>query len=222
LLDTAAFDLAALEERKRATQDALTRAAAALSARRRKAATRLGKEVGKLLPGLGLPTGQVTIGVEPGPVGPEGADQVAFLVQLNPGLEARPLAQVASGGELSRLMLALKVVLAAHDTVPTLVFDEVDQGVGGDVGQHVAEALAQVAATRQVLVVTHLPAIAARAHHHLRVRKQVTKGTTTVAVEALDGEAREHEVARMLGDAGDRALRSHAATLLRTAETRRR
>ncbi|HEX9633465.1 MAG TPA: DNA repair protein RecN [Gemmatimonadales bacterium] len=222
LLDTAAFDLAALEERKRATQDALTRAAAALSARRRKAATRLGKEVGKLLPGLGLPTGQVTIGVEPGPVGPEGADQVAFLVQLNPGLEARPLAQVASGGELSRLMLALKVVLAAHDTVPTLVFDEVDQGVGGDVGQHVAEALAQVAATRQVLVVTHLPAIAARAHHHLRVRKQVTKGTTTVAVEALDGEAREHEVARMLGDAGDRALRSHAAALLRTAEPRRR
>ena len=221
LLDTAAFDLAALDERKRETQAALGKATAALSAKRRKAAGRLAKEVGKLLPGLGLPTGQVTISVEPGPVGPDGADTVAFLVQLNPGLDARPLAQVASGGELSRLMLALKVVLAAHDTVPTLVFDEVDQGVGGDVGQHVAEALAQVAGTRQVLVVTHLPAIAARAHHHLCVRKQVARGMTSVEVEALDGEAREQEVARMLGDAGDRALRSHAATLLRTGGTGR-
>jgi DNA repair protein RecN (Recombination protein N) len=222
LLDTAAFDLAALDERKQETHAALETATAALSAKRRKAAGRLAREVAKLLPGLGMPTGQVKVSVEPGPVGPDGADQVAFLVQLNPGLEARPLAQVASGGELSRLMLALKVVLAAHDTVPTLVFDEVDQGVGGDVGQHVAEALAQVAATRQVLVVTHLPAIAARAHHHLRVRKQVTKGTTTVDVEALDGDAREQEVARMLGDPADRALRSHAAALLRTAGTHRR
>jgi DNA repair protein RecN (Recombination protein N) len=220
LLDTAAFDRAALEERKRETQAALATTTAALSAKRKKAAGRLAKEVGRLLPGLGMPTGQVTIGVEPGPAGPDGADHVAFLVQLNPGLEARPLAQVASGGELSRLMLALKVVLAAHDTVPTLVFDEVDQGVGGDVGQHVADALAQVAGTRQVLVVTHLPAIAARAHHHLCVRKQVARGTTTVAVEALAGEAREREVARMLGDADDRALRSHAADLMRKAVRR--
>jgi DNA repair protein RecN (Recombination protein N) len=220
LLDTAAFDLAALEERKRDTQEVLARATAALSAKRRKAAGRLGKEVGRLLPGLGMPTGAVTVSVEPGPVGPDGADQVAFLVQLNPGLEARPLAQVASGGELSRLMLALKVVLAAHDTVPTLVFDEVDQGVGGDVGQHVAEALAQVAGSRQVLVVTHLPAIAARAHHHLCVRKQVARGTTTVDVQALEGDAREREVARMLGDAADRTLRSHAAELIRRAESR--
>jgi len=216
LLDTAAFDRAALDERKRETAAALDRAAAALSAKRRKAAGRLGKAVGRLLPGLGLPTGQVSVAVEPGPVGPEGADRVAFLVALNPGLEARPLAQVASGGELSRIMLALKVVLAAHDTVPTLVFDEVDQGVGGDVGQHVAEALAEVAGTRQVLVVTHLPAIAARADHHLCVRKQVARGTTTVEVEALHGDAREREVARMLGDPSDRALRTHAAALLRT------
>jgi DNA repair protein RecN (Recombination protein N) len=148
-------------------------------------------------------------------VGPEGADQVTFLVQLNPGLDARPLAQVASGGELSRLMLAFKVVLAAHDTVPTLVFDEVDQGVGGDVGQQVAAALGQVAATRQVLVVTHLAAIAARADHHLCVRKQVSRDATTVRVDRLDGTAREQEVARMLGDAADGALRSHAAALIR-------
>jgi DNA repair protein RecN (Recombination protein N) len=118
---------------------------------------------------------------------------------------------------LSRIMLALKVVLAAHDTVPTLVFDEVDQGIGGDVAQHVAEALGAVAATRQVLVVTHLAAIAARAAHHLQVRKHVAQGTTTVAVEAIAGERREGEVARMLGDAADRALRAHAKDLLRKA-----
>lgn len=221
LLDTAAFDRAALEERQRDTQAALTRTTGALSAKRRKAAGKLAREVTRLLPGLGMPTGQLTVSVEPGPVGPDGADQVSFLVQLNPGLDARPLAQVASGGELSRLMLSLKVVLAAHDTVPTLVFDEVDQGVGGDVGQHVAEALAQVAASRQVLVVTHLPAIAARAHHHLCVRKQVARGTTTVDVQALRDDAREQEVARMLGNAADQALRSHAASLLRTAGARR-
>ncbi|MDH4044249.1 MAG: DNA repair protein RecN [Gemmatimonadota bacterium] len=215
LLDTAAFDLAALEERKRDADATLTQATAALSAKRKKAAGRLAREVGKLLPDLGMPTGVVTVEVQAGPVGPDGADQVTFLVQLNPGLEARPLADVASGGELSRLMLALKVVLAAHDRVPTLVFDEVDQGVGGDVGQHVADALVRVADTRQVLVVTHLAAIAARADHHLRVRKQVARGVTAVEVEALGGEVREQEVARMLGDAGDRALRTHAADLLR-------
>lgn len=215
LLDTAAFDLAALEQRKRDTDATLAKATALLSAKRKKAAGRLGREVGKLLPGLGMPTGVVTVDVQPGPVGPDGADHVTFLVQLNPGLEARPLADVASGGELSRLMLALKVVLAAHDRVPTLVFDEVDQGVGGDVGQRVADALARVAGTRQVLVVTHLAAIAARANHHLRVQKKVAHGITTAEVEALAGEVREQEVARMLGDAGDRALRTHAADLLR-------
>jgi DNA repair protein RecN (Recombination protein N) len=114
-------------------------------------------------------------------------------------------------------MLAFKVVLAAHDTVPTLVFDEVDQGVGGDVGQQVATALSQVAESRQVLVVTHLAAIAARADHHLCVRKRVIRDATTVRVEALEGGVRELEVARMLGDATDGALRSHAAELIRRA-----
>ncbi len=213
-LDTAALDLAALRERRAATAAHLERAAAALSAKRRKAAARLGRDVGKLLPGLGMPRGRVDIDVSPRPVGSEGADDVTFLVQLNPGLEARPLAQVASGGELSRLMLALKVVLAAHDTVPTLVFDEVDQGVGGDVGQQVAEALARVALTRQVLVVTHLAPIAAAAGHHVRVSKAVARGTTVVDVSVLNDEDREAEVARMLGDPNDGALRKHAAGLL--------
>jgi len=215
LLDTAAFDLDTLRTRREEADAALTSAAAALSTKRRKAAPRLAREVTRLLPGLGMPSGKVTVEIEAAPVGPDGADQVTFLVQLNPGLDARPLAQVASGGELSRLMLAFKVVLAAHDTIPTLVFDEVDQGIGGDVGQHVATALREVAGTRQVLVVTHLAPIAARAHHHLRVRKLVIRDISTAQVEVLDGEARELEVARMLGDAGDKALRIHAVELLK-------
>jgi DNA repair protein RecN (Recombination protein N) len=217
LLDTAAFDLETLRTRRAEADGALERAAAALSGKRRKAAVKLAREVARLLPGLGMPTGKVQVDVQDASVGPEGADQVTFLVQLNPGLDARPLAQVASGGELSRLMLAFKVVLAAHDTVPTLVFDEVDQGVGGDVGQQVAAALSQVAESRQVLVVTHLAAIAARADHHLCVRKRVIRDATTVRVEVLEGGVRELEVARMLGDATDGALRSHAAELIRRA-----
>jgi DNA repair protein RecN (Recombination protein N) len=215
LLETADWDLAQLKERREAAETALKTATDALSARRRKAAGTLAREVSRLLPGLGLPNGKVVVQVEPGPVTADGADQVTFLVELNVGMEARPLAQVASGGELSRLTLAFKVVLAAHDAVPTLVFDEVDQGIGGEVGQQVAEALARVAATRQVLVITHLPQIAARADHHLKVVKREVGGRSTAAVEPLMAEARELEIARMLGDPDDRALRSHAAQLLR-------
>jgi DNA repair protein RecN (Recombination protein N) len=215
LLDTADLDLAQLKETREAAERALSAAAEALRLKRHRAAGRLAKAVSGLLPGLGLPSGKVLVRVEPGPVTAEGADLVTFLVELNVGLEARPLAQVASGGELSRLTLAFKVVLAAHDAVPTLVFDEVDQGIGGEVGQQVADALARVAATRQVLVITHLAQIAARADHHLKVVKRVVEGRSTAAVEVLAGDARELEIARMLGDPDDRALRRHAADLLK-------
>jgi DNA repair protein RecN (Recombination protein N) len=215
LLDTADHDLARLTERREAADRALEAAAGALSAKRQKAAGKLGKEVSRLLPGLGLPNGKVIVRVDPGPVTADGADEVTFLVELNVGIEARPLAQVASGGELSRVTLACKVVLAAHDAIPTLVFDEVDQGIGGEVGQQVADALARVAATRQVLVITHLAQIAARADHHLKVVKRVVGGLSTAAVEVLDDEGRELEIARMLGDPDDRALRKHAGDLLR-------
>ena len=215
LLDTADLDLAQLKERREAADRELAAAAEALSVKRRKAAGKLAKEVSRLLPGLGLPNGKALVRVEPGPVAADGADVVTFLVELNVGMDARPLAQVASGGELSRLTLACKVVLAAHDAVPTLVFDEVDQGIGGEVGQQVAEALARVAANRQVLVITHLAQIAARADHHLKVVKRAVGGLSTAAVETLGAEARELEIARMLGDPDDRALRVHAADLLK-------
>jgi len=139
-------------------------------------------------------------------------------VKLNEGLDARPLARVASGGELSRLMLTLKVVLAAHDVVPTLVFDEVDQGIGGEVGGRVGEALMDVSREgRQALVITHLPQIAVYADQHLVVAKGKKGGIATSDVEVVAGESRVKEVARMLGDADMATARRHAVELLKTA-----
>ena len=193
----------------------LLEACAALTRKRRAAAARLAKAVEQLLPGLGLPGGKFLVEVKAleSPTG-SGADQVAFLVQLNVGLDARPLAQVASGGELSRLMLALKVVLAAHDAVPTLVFDEIDSGVGAEVGAQVADALAKVGESRQVLVITHLAQIAARARHHVKVTKAPKRGVATADVSVLDAQERIDEVARLLGGVKDPSLRQHAEELL--------
>ena len=141
------------------------------------------------------------------------------MIRLNRGMAAQSLARVASGGELSRLMLALKVVLARHDAVPTLVFDEIDQGIGGEVGARVGEALSQIAAGHQVLVITHLPQIAARADHHLRVAKATRSGIATSDVTTLHGEDRVLELARMLGDGEDDAARRLAVSLLRGVTT---
>ena len=215
LLDTAELDLKALGGRRATAEAALERAAAALTARRADGAARLARGVNRLLPQLGLPGGKLSVALEPlGAVGAHGAESVAFLVQLNVGHEARPLARSASGGELSRIMLALKVLLARHDAVPTLVFDEVDQGIGGETGAEVGAALADVAAGHQVLVITHLPQIAARADRHLAVSKAARAGIATSTVEVLHGEDRVGELARMLGDAEGDAARRHAQALL--------
>ncbi len=217
-LDTADGDLSALGERRATVERELVEACEALTRKRRTAAARLSRAVEALLPGLGLPGGKFLVELKAleSPTG-SGADQVAFLVQLNVGLDARPLAQVASGGELSRLMLALKVVLADHDAVATLVFDEIDAGVGAEVGTQVAEALARVGRSRQVLVITHLAQIAARGAHHVRVTKSPRRGVATADVTVLEPAARIDEVARLLGNAKDQALRSHAEELLNRA-----
>ncbi len=215
LLDTAEFDLERLRERRVEADQSLAAAAKDLSAKRKKVAGALSKTVERLLPGLGMPEGRFQTEVRSAATTTAfGADDVVFMVQLNPGLEARPLAQVASGGELSRLMLALKVVLAGHDAIPTLVFDEVDQGIGGEVAVKVADALAEVGTSRQVLVITHLPAIAARASHHVSIAKRARGGIATADVTVLTGERRVDEVARMLGDAKDRVVRRHAEELV--------
>jgi DNA repair protein RecN (Recombination protein N) len=215
LLDTADVDLRAIGARRAAAAAALTSAADALSRSRRDGADRLSRAVTRLLPRLGLPAGRLAVELEPlTEVAGSGAEAVVFTVRLNAGLDPRPLARSASGGELSRIMLALKVVLARHDAIATLVFDEVDQGIGGEIGGQVGEALAEVAVRRQVLVITHLPQIAARADHHLVVSKAARRGLATSDVRAVHGEDRIDELARMLGDAEGDAARRHAVALL--------
>jgi DNA repair protein RecN (Recombination protein N) len=223
LLDTADLDLRAIAARRAAAEGALASAAAALSERRGEAGDRLARGVNRLLPQLGLPRGK--LGVElarwPEPSS-HGHEAVQLTVRLNVGLDAKPLARVASGGELSRLMLALKVVLARHDAIATLVFDEVDQGIGGEIGAQVGGALAEVAERHQVLVITHLPQIAARADRHLVVSKEARGGIATSDVQVIHGEDRVTEIARMLGDGEGEAARRHAQALLRKERSVRR
>jgi len=215
-LEGASFDLARLSEAVDGASKMLVAAAALLSAARRAAAGRLEAAVEALLPELGMPGGSFRVALvalpEPG-VG--GAETVEFLVSTNPGFEPRALRQVASGGELSRVMLALKAVLATVDHVPSLVFDEIDAGIGGAVATAVATKLRDVAEVHQVLVVTHLPQLASRAHGHLMVEKVSNRGMATTRVRALEAEERVREIARMLGgDPESVRSREHARELL--------
>jgi DNA repair protein RecN (Recombination protein N) len=190
--------------------------AAALTRARAGAAKKLQEGVAALLPELGMPGGQVEVALEALPKpGAGGAESVELRVSLNSGFEPRPLRRIASGGELSRVMLALKTVLAGVDRVPTLVFDEIDAGVGGAVATAVAAKLHEVARAHQVLVVTHLPQLASRADGHLMVEKSARKGVATTSVRALVGEERVREIARMLGgDPESARSRDHARELL--------
>jgi DNA repair protein RecN (Recombination protein N) len=142
-----------------------------------------------------------------------GIDKVEFYVSLNPGEPLRPLARVASGGESARLMLALKTILGAADSVPTLVFDEVDVGIGGRSGQVVGEKLAALGRHHQVLCITHLPQVAARAGQHLAVMKRVEGERTYTEIHELDHPARELELAAMLGGVTEPNLASARAML---------
>ena len=220
LLDTAGLDRRALTSQRTAAAAALDAAAAALSAKRRVAAAALADAVTARLPDLGMPDGRFLVDLPAREaIGPDGAEQVEFRVALNVGHEARPLARVASGGELARVMLALKVILARVDDVPTLIFDEVDAGIGGRTGLMVGDAMRDVAAHHQVFAITHLPQIAARGHHHIVVAKAAKGGVTTSDVSVVADEGRVTEVARMLGgDAESATSREHARELLAAAQ----
>lgn len=216
-LDEADRDAGALEAAARAAIDALHRSAGALTEARTGAARELARRVEEVLPELGMPGARVEIALLPDDEpGPGGAETVEFRVSLNEGFEPRGLGRVASGGELSRVMLALKTVLAEADRVPTLVFDEIDAGVGGTVAHGVARTLAEVARHHQVFVITHLPQVASRARAHLLVEKGSASGITETRVSVLEGEERVREVARMLGsDARSAAGLDHARELLK-------
>jgi len=216
LLDTAGLDIRGLQDRERAANADLAAAAARLSAKREDAARRLATAVDAVLPELGMADGRFFAHLTPLETpGPNGAEDVEFRITLNVGHDMRPLARVASGGELSRVMLSLKTILARLDRVPTLVFDEVDAGIGGKVGQQVGDMLRRVAESHQVFAITHLPQIAARAHRHILVTKGARAGVTTADVSALSDDERVPEIARMLGgDADSATSRAHASELL--------
>jgi len=219
LVDSAGLDLRQLEVKEREARSQLEEQAAALSELRRSAAQRLGRSVDEVLPDLGMADGRFAARLQPlADIQPFGAEEIEFRISLNVGHDERPLSRVASGGELSRVMLALKTILARLDRVPTLVFDEVDAGIGGRVGLMVGETMRRVAAHHQVFAITHLPQIAARAHHHIVVAKGARGGVTTADVTVLNGDQRVTEVARMLGgDPESDVSRLHAQELLDSA-----
>jgi len=222
LVDTAHLDLAELRGREQEVERELATAAAVLSAKRQESAKRLATAVDAQLPGLGMADGRFSVQlVRRQAVAADGAEDVVFQVALNVGHDARPLARVASGGELSRVMLALTTILARLGSVPTLVFDEVDSGIGGRVALQVGDTLRGVAAQHQVLAITHLPQIASRAHHHIVVEKGAQAGTTTADVRVVADDDRVAELARMLGGDADRDVsRAHARELLAAVEAR--
>jgi len=219
LLDDADGGDARGERELAAARAQLEVVAAQLTARRRDAATRLADAVEALLPSLGLADGRFAVELRALPdIAADGAESVEFVVALNVGHAPRPLVRVASGGELSRVMLALQTILARLDGVPTLIFDEVDAGIGGTVGLHVGAMMHAVAAHHQVFAITHLAQIAARAHHHIVVAKGAREGVTTADVAVADADARVTEIARMLGgDAESPVSRAHARELLEAA-----
>ena len=193
-------------------------AAAALGASRRQAAGSLEKKVNAVLRELGFVSARLPVAIEARELGPNGADRVRLLFAPNPGEEARPLAKIASGGELSRVMLAVKQALARTDEVLTYVFDEVDAGIGGGTAEVIGRKLKRLAADRQVIVITHLPQVAAFADAHVRVTKTAARGKTRVEIGRLDDAERPGEIARMLAGAAPSAqATAHAEEMLRNA-----
>lgn len=211
--------LAALDREIAAAAATVTAAGAALTRRRRTAGAALAKAVTRELRDLGFLQAKFDVRLAPAEPAAHGCDRVSYLFEPNPGEPARPLADIASSGEIARVMLALKSVLAVDESAPTIVFDEIDANVGGEIGRIVGEKMRRVAARRQVIAITHLPQSAVYGARHLVVAKAVAGGRTRTTVEAVAGAARVKEIARMLG--GERragVVTRHAEELLAQAE----
>lgn len=220
-LENAQGQLQNLRNERAQALDQYQAQAKALHRARAKAATALSAEVSKSIRQLGMPQGVLEIGVamdDQARPGAYGLDRIVFKVSANPGQKPRPLEKVASGGELSRISLAIQVAAAASTRVPTLVFDEVDAGIGGGVAEIVGRLLRQLGTDRQALCVTHLPQVAAQAQQHLVVCKRVDKQHTRTEITTLDATARVQELARMLGGVNiTEQTRAHASEMLAQA-----
>lgn len=224
LLENAASgeeELSRLDGKVKDAEAAVQEAADRLTQRRKEAAGALGRRIEEALAGLGMPSGRFRIDVAPGALGPSGQDEVAFLISPNKGEALRPMAQIASGGELSRIMLAAKTVLAEADDTQTQVFDEVDSGIGGAVAQAVGRQLARLASVRQVVAITHLASIASAATAQFVVSKTEEGGRTFTSIRRADGQERVRELARMLSGGTDEAALAHAGALLEAASKAR-
>ena len=204
-----------LRGRLAAAERAARKEGAELTKRRKAAAERLAKSVTKELRDLGFLQAKFGVRVAEAEMSAHGCDAVAYMFEPNPGEAARPLAAIASSGEVARVMLALKTVLAAHDETEVLVFDEIDANIGGEVGKAVGEKMRAVAAAHQVLAITHLPQSAVYGDRHFVVSKGVSGGRTRTRISVVEGEDRVSEIARMLG--GEKltsVTRKHAQELL--------
>lgn len=217
-IDTSAQALEELQKQVKVAEKDMRAAASELTAARRSAAVELEKAVTAEIQGLAMPKARLEVAVREIAPSEYGADEVELLLAPNDAARAQPLSTAASGGELSRVMLALEVIISAGTTGATMVFDEVDAGVGGRAAVEIGRRLARLAVHNQVIVVTHLPQVAAYADTHLHVAKEVTDETVTSGVLTLDHEQRVEELARMLAGLDDTATgRAHAAELLEKA-----
>ncbi len=212
-------DLAELEQQEKSAQQRYLVEAQKLSAARKKAAIKLAREITAALHTLAMPGGSFAVALQPlGEGNASGLETIEFQVAANPGVPQRSLAKVASGGELSRISLAIQVATTQVASVPTLIFDEVDSGIGGRVAEIVGKLLKELGNSYQVLCVTHLPQVAAAADRQWQVSKAVEKGVTLSHISVLDDEQRVEEIARMLGGVKiTETTRKHAAEMLGVA-----
>ncbi len=211
----AATDMAALQAQEDRAQQAYLALAAKLGRARAKAAATLGAAVTAAMQELSMSGGRFSIALQPCEPASYGVEQVEFLVAGHAGTTLRPLAKVASGGELARIALAISVITSSNTATPTLIFDEVDSGIGGGVAEVVGRLLKRLGHDRQVLCVTHLPQVASQANQHFEVSKDSSAGRPVSRISALDAKARVEEIARMLGGLEITAItRKHARELL--------
>lgn len=210
--------LATLEHDLAACRRDLDKTGAALRAAREKAGQKLAARIREQIIDLGFPHARFEIAVPSADPTPRGADHIDFLFAPNPGEDIRGLKDIASSGEISRVMLAIKTLLADQDRIPVMVFDEIDANVGGEMGHAIGGKMRQAGTTRQVISITHLPQVAVHGNHHIAVAKEVKSGRTYTRARVLQGDEREQEVARMLGGTRQAKLSlEHARELLHHA-----